>query len=375
MAMDDDALWETSLVDAITNNTTNKYATRGCTPFIGAGLSSEIYPELAASKIVNKLRNKYKIPQWVSRKLHIASQFLAVKLTPDDVKIKIVEIIEQECKIVTSKHMVAYNALKQLAQLPFPLYITTNYDNLLEEALTESGKKPITQVSNWFGGSKDAFRDYTSISDLSHVLQENSAVVFHIHGYMKFPKSLVLTDEDYVDFLIAFSKSKQSGSTHAETPPLIPSYVEQAFSNHSLLLIGYSMEDINFRVLLRAIRCIEQPESNTKSNNGKVSNLSILLPPHDKHIYQQILYGYISDFFDTQKDFYIDNERDINNSLVKYINERIEKIVISELIKKIQNSEMEYIKDFFKKQLLVNTIWENAISFINNLAKAVENGA
>jgi hypothetical protein len=66
-------------------------------------------------------------------------------------------------------------------------------------------------------------------------------VVFHLHGLLADEDSMVLTEDDYLNFLINISEYK-----------VIPSHIEAAFStNNAFLFIGYSLEDMSFKVLFR----------------------------------------------------------------------------------------------------------------------------
>jgi len=67
-------------------------------------------------------------------------------------------------------------------------------------------------------------------------------VVFHLHGHVPIAESLVLTEDDYMEFLVHLA---------AADSKLIPAPVERAFTDNTLLFIGYRITDWNFRVLLR----------------------------------------------------------------------------------------------------------------------------
>ena len=54
---------------------------------------------------------------------------------------------------------------------------------------------------------------------------------------------MVLTEDDYLDFLIKIGQDDS----------ILPSRIEQAFTTTSLLFVGYSLSDWNFRVLFRNV--------------------------------------------------------------------------------------------------------------------------
>jgi hypothetical protein len=68
-------------------------------------------------------------------------------------------------------------------------------------------------------------------------------LVFHMFGHVARPESLVLTEDDYLDFLVRTSDKQD----------LIPQSVQNAMRNNSLLFFGYQTNDLDFRVILRSL--------------------------------------------------------------------------------------------------------------------------
>jgi hypothetical protein len=68
-------------------------------------------------------------------------------------------------------------------------------------------------------------------------------LVFHLHGHYQVPRSLVLTENDHVDFLVNISRD----------PALLPPRIQRALAGASLLFIGYDPTEWNFRILLRGL--------------------------------------------------------------------------------------------------------------------------
>jgi hypothetical protein len=66
--------------------------------------------------------------------------------------------------------------------------------------------------------------------------------VFHLHGHVGDPDTMLVTEDDYLDFLAV---SRQ--------PKVIPPRIERAFTDAWLLFLGYRIEDLEFRVLLRSL--------------------------------------------------------------------------------------------------------------------------
>ena len=85
--------------------------------------------------------------------------------------------------------------LRALAELDFARVITTNYDQLFESALRAAGKQPRVSV---YTPKLEPTRDYANPTS-------QSPIVFKIHGDIDRPESIVVTDEDYIQFVLRMS--------------------------------------------------------------------------------------------------------------------------------------------------------------------------
>jgi hypothetical protein len=127
-----------------------------------------------------------------------------------------------------------------VADLDLPVYITTNYDNFMTVALQRDERRtPTEETCQWKGQP----RGRQTRSRPSPKPSPDRPLVFHLHGTLDDPNTMVLTEDDYLDFL----------TNVAQTPALIPPYVEAALSNSCLLFLGYSLSDLNFKVLFRKL--------------------------------------------------------------------------------------------------------------------------
>lgn len=133
-----------------------------------------------------------------------------------------------------------------LASQPIPLYVTTNYDDILQIALQKAGRRPATAICHWAreGISWGAGR---RLDDLSP--HPDTPVVFHLHGAGTDPNSLVLSEEDYLEFLINLAADKG-----ADDQQIIPKPVLEALATRPMLFIGYSLQDWTFRVLFQGLK-------------------------------------------------------------------------------------------------------------------------
>lgn len=148
-----------------------------------------------------------------------------------------------------------------LARLPFRLYITTNPDDLMVQALEAAGKKPEVEVCRW----NDTLTPLQSIYDRnpSYRPDKDHPLVYHLFSSFKQPaafaeiddstdwlRSLVLTEDNYFDFLIGVSRNNS----------LTPRVLQKHLTSSALLFLGLQLDDWNFRILFRSIMSLEGRE-------------------------------------------------------------------------------------------------------------------
>ena len=160
-----------------------------------------------------------------------------------------------------------------LASLPLPLYITAQPWNLLAEALRDQGKDPQVELCRWktldvppwsdpsafdtpewaFVVEDDPARYQMAVDagwptsvidrDRSYRPDENRPLVYHLFGHQARRRSVVITEDDYFDWLIGVTRDKE----------LVPPRVKGAFSASSLMFLGFRLDEWAFRVLFRSI--------------------------------------------------------------------------------------------------------------------------
>ncbi len=126
--------------------------------------------------------------------------------------------------------------LRALAEMGFPLVITTNYDQLFERALIAVGKQPRVAVYKPNPEVTDDYRDPTA----------ESPIVFKIHGDIQRPETIVITDEDYIQFVL-----RMSDKDPYDPVPLTLKYY---LTGWTTLFVGYSLLDYNLRLLFKTLR-------------------------------------------------------------------------------------------------------------------------
>lgn len=128
-----------------------------------------------------------------------------------------------------------------LARLNQKIYLTANTSTVLENALVSAGKEPQVRLCRWNDKIPEDECIFTGTPDADHPL------VYHLFGRMDISPSIVLTEDDYFDFLIGVIKFKD----------FIPSEVQNAILRNSLVFLGFKIDDWQFRTFFRMIMAFE----------------------------------------------------------------------------------------------------------------------
>jgi hypothetical protein len=136
------------------------------------------------------------------------------------------------------------------ASYRLPVYITTDPSDLLVDALTEcQGVKPRVRVLRWNAAS--ARRDDDCVqatpADAPSKPTPEFPIVVKLFGDLAEPKSLVITEDHFFDYLT------QAASTKDAVPPS----VRQRLCDGPLLFVGFQPDAWDFRVLFRSLLQIE----------------------------------------------------------------------------------------------------------------------
>jgi hypothetical protein len=126
--------------------------------------------------------------------------------------------------------------VRALARLDFPIVITTNYDALFEQALRDEGKRPRVSVYEPEDEPTTDFDDESA----------HSPVIYKLHGDVAHRESLVVTDEDYIQFVLRMSDKDPYDP--------IPLSLKHFLKRWTTLFIGYSLLDYNLRLLFKTLR-------------------------------------------------------------------------------------------------------------------------
>jgi len=226
-----------------------------CTPFLGAGIGFGALP--LGGAIAREWADRYDYPLDDRDDLARVAQFVAVVEDPIWPKEEIRVFFDGKAPELARED----EPHRVLAELPLPIYLTTNYDDFMVQALRAVGKQPVEEFCRWT--ARESFG--LSVFDAPGGFEPTAErpLVYHLHGMLDRPESLVLTEDDYVDFLVNLAD-----------PDVVPPRIREALSDTMLLFIGYRLADWNFRVLYRGL--VEKVDP-----SGRRQNLTVQLRPAD----------------------------------------------------------------------------------------------
>lgn len=203
-----------------------------CTPFVGAGASVPQVP--LGSQLARTWADEYRYPLHDRDQLAQVAQYISVveqEIAPKRrLRQQFAGLAEPDFTAPDDPHGL-------LADLGLPCYVTTNYDQFMFRALEARGREPVSEYCHWWDES-----DQGDAGDLNPT--PATPLVYHLHGRHDVPQSMVLTEADYLDFLVRVAETGTD---------ILPAVIRKALASTSLLFVGYSLNDWTTRVLLKAI--------------------------------------------------------------------------------------------------------------------------
>jgi hypothetical protein len=210
-----------------------------------------------------------------------------------------------------------------LAQLPLPIYITANVNNLLARALKEAGKDPQVVVCPWYRKAeeqKDSDEEEEEKTqepqtiferEPNYTPDEKRPLVYHLFGRLGLDDSLVITEDDYFDYLIGVSRNWQ----------LIPKRVLQRLANSPLLFLGFRLDDWTLRTFLRLIMVRQEGAL----RRGLYTHISAQIQPEeDRLLKPERAQKYLEDYFQkgTAINLYWGSTAEFLKELQSHLNEQ-----------------------------------------------------
>ncbi|MFN0086735.1 MAG: SIR2 family NAD-dependent protein deacylase [Blastocatellia bacterium] len=246
-----------------------------CTPFLGAGACYGVLP--LGRDIAEQWAKAEEYPMSDSSDLVRVAQFLAVKYDPMYPKERIVEMFREAPSPDFDNPLEPHRVL---ADLPLPVYLTTNYDDFMVRALQHRNRDPKQVLCRWNSAvSKGKYPNFEAKRDYSPT--PANPVVFYLHGHREIAESLVLTEDDYLDFLVNISRDES----------LLPPRIQRSLADASLMFIGYRLADWNFRTLFRGL------VTATEASLRRIS-ITVQLPvPDVSEKARDEIQSYLGDYF------------------------------------------------------------------------------
>ncbi len=238
-----------------------------CTPILGPGLLETLFEY--RSWLARRWAQEYFFPLGSAQRedLTAVAQYLASKQGPDfphkklirDLPLAVHERMAQPpprdpslvaalLQLQRRRFAGRVDPYDVLASLPLPVFVLAGPDPLLEEAMRARGKRPQIGLLRWRRGFKDPLgrrENYEPSVD--------EPLLYHLFGTFDVPRSLVVTQDDYVDFLLAIHKP--------EVRDEIPKVVLERLVDSSLLFLGFQIDSWEFRAVFRTIMQQEGIES------------------------------------------------------------------------------------------------------------------
>ena len=224
-----------------------------CTPFLGAGASAPTLP--TGRQLAKKLVQEFKYPFQDETDLTRVAQWTLGRVSEIDLKGTVAAWLKEAGSVDARD---AAEPHRVLASLGLPIYITTNFDDFMTRALSRQERKPRREVCQWHRARR---RQRVPRFPKDYEPTRENPLVFHLHGTLDEPIGMVLTEDDYLDFLIYVDA-------------LIPPCVEQAFSDSCILFLGYSLNDMSLKVLFRKLASYH--------SRGGWTHLAVQLDPADE---------------------------------------------------------------------------------------------
>jgi hypothetical protein len=157
------------------------------------------------------------------------SQYFAIEKGRQSLEAKVASFYSDKQELCSDLH-------RDLAALPFYFTITTTPDSMFIKALVENKKEP---VMNWY----DFKGENPGMVQMGTV---EKPLVYYLFGAVPEPGSLMLTEKDLLDFLVALSSGKRP------LPDNIRSELQD--ENKSFLFLGFGFKHWYLRILLHVLQ-------------------------------------------------------------------------------------------------------------------------
>jgi hypothetical protein len=234
-------------------------AEKDCTPFLGSGVTADMLPR--PEELAGELAAKFSYPFPDDTSLPRVTQFIG---TIDNRRLRkqllsvlvgqfrkrmglpaaaagmpqtLSQVAEAADWAKTSLTLFESEIHHQLADLELPLYVTTNADNFMTLALRAKAGKARREVVPWRDPKIER-------RDLNPPATPDDPVVLHLFGTDDDLLSMVLTEDDHLDYMARISHDYEY---------FLPVSVNERLASTTLLFLGYRLEDLDFKIIMRGL--------------------------------------------------------------------------------------------------------------------------
>jgi hypothetical protein len=217
-----------------------------CIPLLGPDLSTspsegvkrnlaiELSRELTAILLEEK-----RVPVPNATNLSLVAQMFQNQLSRDELEVEVRRFYDKQKETLADCRDATFGCL---AALPFSLFVTSRHDVTLDHFLQKLGKRPSSQSYQFKGDRRDI---------LGYLGTVEEPLIYHLYGSFDAPDSLVITENDQLEFLKAVV---------AECPKL-PADLTNLFSGKNYLFLGFGLGNYHLRVLLHVLNLSQSAKS------------------------------------------------------------------------------------------------------------------
>ncbi|MEE8526504.1 MAG: CHAT domain-containing protein [Thermoanaerobaculia bacterium] len=228
-------------------------------PIIGPAVAEHVFGP--AGDLAHDLSELHGLPltSYQSHDLSKVAQFLSVDQSPKYARDQIVKHLRKRLlerlpeaaeagqlslpklldAVVASQRQ--DDPVRILSRLPASVFISANLDPLLLKSLKAAGRKPETLLCNWRPTADNHPTEPVYVGEPT----AERPILYHVFGVLGRPESLVLTEDDFFDYLLAVAEYK-----------LMPTAVRGQLTRNSLLFLGFRLDLWKFRGLFRQIMAL-----------------------------------------------------------------------------------------------------------------------
>jgi hypothetical protein len=288
-----------------------------CIPILGPGLTEDILG--STREIAQKLaeKNKFPLEKWSLEDLPTVTQYLAIH--GNTTKFPLLELIDMMKKRLVDRFgndlpagidRQDFNAVlsgvgklrraanpmdphRVLASKPFRYYVTVNPDELMEDALREANRCPMSEYARWnsvIAAKPTVADEYPNYKEAT----VEHPLVYHLFGKFTEPDSLVITEDNYFDYLLRIVGNPEAKNRIANA-------VSSDMTLNALVFMGFRLDDWSFRVMLRSIYAKEGSGARAGDPKAWPCVGAQLLPEKDRIIDPEGTRAYFHDYLGSSK--------------------------------------------------------------------------